>query len=441
MFKRLEFFCLCFFATILLGQDSLFYGVSNPALEQEVREILQEGIAASAFPGAQVLVAHKGEIVLHQAAGFHTYQEQKAVQLEDVYDLASVTKASSALLVLMQQYERGLLDLDAPLSDIFPLLKGTNKATIPLRHALAHQARLRPWVPYWQSTLKGNARYPWQKKWDGKRTNDGQFKARTLRGRPSKKYSIPLGDSLWQHRQFRDRYIYGAIKKSPLEAEAKYKYSGLIFYLLPDYVSRSTGQEYSRYLDENFYSPLGASTLTYRPLDKGIPLYRIVPTERDTFFRHQLLQGVVHDEGAAMMEGVSANAGLFSSALDLAKLWQMLLNGGTYGGRSYFHESTIREFSRVQFPGNDNHRGLGFDKPLLVYNAQRSSVAEATSPSSFGHSGYTGTFVWADPEHDLLFIFLSNRVHPSRNSRSIYDLNIRPRIMTVVYQHVLGIEE
>lgn len=441
MCKYFSLFCLCFFVNSLPGQDSLFYGKTNIVLAQEVQKILAEGIAAKAFPGAQVLVAHKGEIVLHQTAGFHTYQAQRSVQRNDVYDLASVTKASSALLVLMQQYERGQLDLDAPLSGIFPLFEGTNKADIPLRHALAHQARLRPWVPYWQSTLKGNARYPWQKKWDGKRINDGRFKARTLRNKPSKKYSIPLGDSLWQHRRFRERYIYRAIRKSPLEAEAKYKYSGLIFYLLPDYVSRSTGQEYTHYLNKNFYVPLGAGTLTYRPLSKGIPLDRIVPTERDTFFRHQLLHGVVHDEGAAMMEGISANAGLFSSALDLAKLWQMLLNGGSYGGRSYFQESTIRAFSQVQFPENNNHRGLGFDKPLLEYDPQRSSVAKAASPSSFGHSGYTGTFVWADPEHELLFIFLSNRVHPSRNSRAIYDLNIRPRIMAAVYQHVLGIEE
>ncbi len=440
MIKTIFAGCLYFLTAALYGQDTLFFGRANLALEREVQRILEEGIEAKAFPGAQVLVAHKGEIVLHQAAGFHTYQKQRAVGKDDLYDLASVTKASSALLVLMQQYERNILDLDAPLADIFPLFKGTDKAGIPLRDALAHQARLRPWVPYWQSTLKGNARYPWRKKWDGKRTNEGRFKAGTLKGKPSKKYNIPLGDSIWQHRRFKERYIYRAIKKSPLEAEAKYQYSGLIFYLLPDYVSRSTGQEYTAYLEENFYAPLGATTLTYRPLDKGFSPDQIVPTERDTFFRHQLLHGVVHDEGAAMMEGVSANAGLFSSALDLAKLWQMLVNGGHYGGRRYFQEATVRAFTRVQFPHNNNHRGLGFDKPLLEYNAQRSSVAKAASPNSFGHSGYTGTFVWADPEHDLVFVFMSNRVHPSRNSRAIYDLNIRPRIMTAVYSQILGLD-
>lgn len=438
-----KLFISCFFffiVGVLCGQDTLFYGQVDMALEKTVTQILEEGIDGKAFPGAQVLVAHRGEIVLHTTAGFHTYQKQRAVEKGDIYDLASVTKASSALLVLMQQYERNRLDLEAPLATLFPLFKGTDKADIPLRQALAHQARLRPWVPYWQSTLKGNARYPWKKKWDGRRINEGRYKARTLKKKPTKKYTISLGDSIWQHQRFKDRYIYRAIKKSPLEAEATYKYSGLLFYLLPDYVRRSTGQEYTAYLEENFYAPLGASTLTYRPLDKGFPLDRIVPTERDTFFRHQLLHGVVHDEGAAMMEGISANAGLFSSAWDLAKLWQMLLQGGRYGGRQYFQEATVQEFTRVQFPDNNNHRGLGFDKPLLAYDAQRSSVAKAASPSSFGHSGYTGTFVWADPEHDLLFVFMSNRVHPSRNSRAIYDLNIRPRIMAAVYSHVLDLE-
>ncbi|MEM9835355.1 MAG: serine hydrolase domain-containing protein [Bacteroidota bacterium] len=402
----------------------------------QVDSILHQGVAAKAFPGAQVLVWYRGEPLLHTTVGYHTYDSLRTVKTTDIYDLASITKASSALLVLMQQYEQGQLSLDTPLGQLFPLLKGTPKADIPLRAALAHQGRLRPWVPYWQTTLKGHARYPWRKKWDPRKTNDARFRPRTLSTTQSAQYPIPLTDNLWMHRKFREKKIFTTIRKTPLEAEARYKYSGLLFYLLPDYVERTTNQDYRSYLRKKFYDPLGATTLGYRPLDRGFTRKQIIPTERDTFFRKQLLHGIVHDEGAAMMNGISANAGLFSKAEDLAKLWQMLLNGGTYQGRQYFKPETITAFTTVQFPANDNRRGLGFDKPLLEYDEQKSSVAKAASAASFGHSGYTGTFVWADPAYDLLFIFLSNRVYPSRLSRGIYQLNIRPRIMTAIYQEI-----
>jgi CubicO group peptidase (beta-lactamase class C family) len=171
-------------------------------------------------------------------------------------------------------------------------------------------------------------------------------------------------------------------------------------------------------------------------LDRGIPLSKIVPTEIDTFFRMATLHGVVHDEGAALMNGISGNAGLFSSAADLAKLYQMLLDGGEYGGQRYFKESTVGEFTRRHYESEGNRRGLGFDKPLVEYDPDESSVAEAASSASFGHSGYTGTMVWADPDTDLLFVFLSNRVHPSRNRRAIYTLGIRPRIHALLYRHL-----
>ncbi|MEM6770553.1 MAG: serine hydrolase domain-containing protein [Bacteroidota bacterium] len=410
----------------------------NTDLEERVRSVLEAGIDAGAFPGAQVLVLHKGEEMLHVTSGYHTYAKQRFVRKTDVYDLASITKTSSGLLFLMQQYDAGVLDLDAPLGDIFPVWKGTDKGKRSLRSALAHRAGLLPWVPYWRGTLRGNARYPWRKKWDGSRNNDYRFRGGTLRRDSSGAYPIRITDGLWLHRKYRERNIYRAIRKSPLKPEGEYKYSGLLFYLLPALVARETGVDYQTYLRENFYDPLGATSLGYRPLDRGIPLSRIVPTEIDSFFRMDTLHGVVHDEGAALMGGVSGNAGLFSTAQDLAKLYQMLLNGGTYAGKRYFKATTVREFTRYQFAEEDNRRGLGFDKPLVTYNADASSVAEAASPASFGHSGYTGTLVWADPEHDLLFIFLSNRVHPTRARRGIYTLGIRPTIHAMIYE-ALGV--
>ncbi|WP_168797613.1 serine hydrolase domain-containing protein [Neolewinella litorea] len=409
---------------------------AQDTLEDSIRSVLEKGIAAGAFPGAQVLVWHHGQPLVHVTAGYHTYDKERATRPDDVYDLASVTKTSTALLVLMQQYGEHRLDLDAPLGLLFEELKGTDKQEIPLRSVLAHRAGLLPWVPYWQSTLRGNARYPWRKSWDATRTNDYRFRPRTIRRDSSRRFPIRLTDDLWLHHNYREKDIYRAIRKSPLKPPGDYVYSGLLFYLLPQYVERTTGQDYRSYLRENFYDPLGADELGYRPLDRGIPLDRIVPTEVDTFFRMDTLHGVVHDEGAALMNGVSANAGLFSTAEDLAKLYQMLMNGGTYQGRRYLTEEAVQEFTRYQYPEEGSHRGLGFDKPLLQYDAATSSVAKDASPASFGHSGYTGTFVWADPEYDLLYIFLSNRVHPSRNRRGIYELSIRPRIHEMIYSFI-----
>ena len=406
------------------------------SLADSILAVLEEAIAAEAFPGAQVLALHRGDTLVHITAGHHTYARSRPVRKSDVYDLASVTKTSSGLLYLMQQYDRGELNLDAPLGDLFPVWKGTVAGKRTLRSALAHRAGLRPWVPYWKGTLRGNARYPWQKNWDDARTNDYRFRCRTLRRDSSRNYPLRVADDLWMHRKFRQRNIYRSIRKAPVEEEGNYKYSGLLFYLLPDYVERNTGQPYHDYLRDQFYDPLGAETLGFRPLDRGIPPDRIVPTEVDDFFRMDTLHGVVHDEGAALMLGLSGNAGLFANAADLAKLYQMLMNGGTYAGRRYLSAETIREFTRYQYPKEGNRRGLGFDKPIPDYDPERSFTAAAASPASFGHSGYTGTFVWADPEHELLYIFLSNRVHPSRSASGIYELNVRPRIHELLYRAV-----
>ncbi len=409
---------------------------AQESLADSIRGILDEGIRGGAFPGAQVLVWQHGEPLVHVTAGHHAYDSLRATRPDDVYDLASITKTSSALLVLMEQYGAGALDLDTPLGALFPQLQRTDKSAIPLRSALAHRAGLLPWVPYWQTTLRGAGRYPWQKRWDASRTNDYRFRHRTMKRDSSRRFPIRLTDDLWLHRKYRERRIYRAIQKSPLKPPGDYVYSGLLFYLLPDYVERTTGTDYRTYLREHFYDPLGATTLGYRPLDRGIPLDRIVPTEVDTFFRMDTLHGVVHDEGAAMMDGVSSNAGLFSTAEDLARLYQMYLNGGTYKGRRYLTEAAVAEFTRYQYPEEGSRRGLGFDKPLLEYDATTSSVAEATPSTSFGHSGYTGTFVWADPENDLLYIFLSNRVYPSRDRRAIYELSIRPRVQAQIYSFI-----
>lgn len=402
-------------------------------LHDNIEKIVEEGIQNKAFPGAQVLVARHGKVVYHETFGFHTYEESRPVRENDLYDLASITKITGPLPALIQLHGLGRFELDAPLNRYLPAFKGSNKSNLPFRAMLAHHARLRPWIPYWQTSLKDQARYPWKPKWNREKINDFNFRPKTFRQDSSAKYSIRITDKLWLHKDYKKK-IYKAIRKSPLNEEAGYAYSGLIFYLMPEIIENITAQDYEQYINEQFYAPLGA-TLLYNPL-KTFPKERIVPTEQDTFFRMQLLHGIVDDEGAAMMKGVSGNAGLFGTANGLAKIMSLYLNEGQYGGEQLLDSLSVQTFTSCQYPSENNRRALGFDKPLLNYDAAKSSVAEAASPQSYGHSGFTGTFTWVDPAQNLIYIFLSNRVHPSRTSRGIYEYNIRPRIHEVLYQAI-----
>lgn len=287
-----------------------------------------------------------------------------------------------------------------------------------MREVLAHQSGLQSWIAYHTTTKRSN----------------GAFKPNTLSYSSSEAFTVQLTDNLYLHKDYKEK-IYKMIRKSPVDPDQGYVYSGLSFYLFPRIVQNLSGIEFEGYLNHNFYKSLGANTLVFNPL-RFFPLDRIIPTENDTYFRELQIHGVVHDEGAAMMGGVSGNAGLFGNADDLAKMWQMYLNMGSYGGQIYISEQTLREFSTCQYCEEGNRRGLGFDKPLVEYSYRASSVAPQASPSSFGHSGFTGTFVWVDPEYDLLYVFLSNRVYPTRENSKIYDLNIRPDIHSVIYEEM-----
>jgi len=416
---------------VRLGYSTLAsVGMKADILHDSIKFIIEQGIAARAFPGAQVLVARKGKIVYHEAFGKHTYEGEQKLSPDDIYDMASVTKVSSGLAALMKWYGEDKLNLDAPLSTYLPEAKGTNKADLKMRDILTHQARLRAWIPFWKGTLVGNSRNPWQKNWNNNRNNDYRFKAKTFRLKASKNYSVEVPGGLWLHKNYSDK-MASYIFKSPLNAKPGYVYSDFFFILIPRLVKAQTGQEFESYIKTQFYKPLGANTLTWNPL-RFFDTTQIVPTERDTFFRMTLLQGNVHDEGAGMLNGVSGHAGLFGSANDLAKLMQLYLNKGVYGGERLIGEKAFDEFTRCQFCP-DNYRGVGFDKPLVQYIPGKSSIAKDASPESYGHSGYTGTFVWIDPKEELIYIFLSNRVYPTRESRAIYDLNIRPRIQQSIY--------
>ena len=389
-------------------------GMDSKILYGRIDSLVQEAIEMKAIPGCEVLVAKDKKVVMYKAYGLHEYSDTVQVDRTDLYDLASITKISSALPALMKLRDEGKFDLSAGIDTYLPYFQRSNKAGVPFRDILAHQARFKPWIPYWTSTLRKNGSYRWF----------------TIKSDSSRRFPVKLADNMYLHRKYQKK-IYRAIKKSPLETEKKYLYSGLAFYLMPCIVEKLTDEDFVAYLNDTFYHPLGATTLTYRPAEQ-FPLDRIVPTENDYFFRHEPIHGRVHDEGAIMMGGVSANAGLFANANDLGKLMQMYLDGGAYGGQRYISEATIQEFTRYQFPENDNRRGLGFDKPDLK-RSEDGNAALSASDDSFGHSGFTGTFTWADPKYNLVYVFLANRVAPTRDNKRLYELNTRTKIQQVLY--------
>lgn len=386
-------------------------------LESKIDSIIQMGIDSMAFPGAQLIVATKDSILIEKSYGYHTYDRIIKVENDHLYDLASLTKVTSGLLLVMKMVDTKLIDLDEPISEYLPLLCRSNKKKLTLRQILAHQAGLEPYIVFWQNTLKEN----------------GKFKRNTFSKKRSKKFPIKITDSLFLHKKYKKKMVK-AVKKSKVKdwEEAEYRYSGLVFLLLPDLIENVLKSEYEEQLKVNFYNKLNLDRLCYKPRDR-FPLNMIVPTERDSVFRKTLVHGMVHDEAAAMLDSKSCNAGLFSNAKDLATIFQFLMNYGEVSGKSILSKETILEFTSYQYPERKNRRGLGFDKPLLEYKAEDAYIAKSASPSSFGHSGFTGTFIWADPESDILLIFLSNRVYPSRSHRQLYSLNIRPQIHQACY--------
>ncbi len=395
-------------------------GLDSVYIYTKVDSIMALGIREEAFPGAQLLVAKQGKVIFHKAYGYHTYDNIQPVTLNDIYDMASVTKITAALPALMKLHGAGKLSLDKPFSDYWgPWKKVADKTDLTVREILAHQAGLEPYIVFLNEVTKKN----------------GTLKRRWVHHKENSKYRNQAFENLYVNERFKKK-IYREISKSKVSNEKKYTYSGLTFLLVPQIIENLTGIEYSQYLRGHFYDPLGNKTMGFKPKNKSFS-NAIVPTEIDTFFRNTLTKDWVHDENAALMGGISGNAGLFATAEDLARLMQLYMNYGTYGGKRYLEEETVKEFIKVQYPDNDNRRGLGFDKPLLGNDTlplKEAYPAPQASAESFGHSGFTGTFVWADPKDQLVFIFLSNRVYPSRAHRNLYDLNIRTTLHSVFYK-------
>lgn len=391
-------------------------GVLDAAKLSTIDAIAEDAIVKGATPGAVVLVAKDGKIVYHKAYGNYTYDKTEAVNTESIFDMASVTKVCATTISVMRLYDEGKLDLKKKLGDYLPWVKGTNKENLTIENVLLHQAGLVAYIPFYKETID----------------SAGVPKSQFYRPVKNDSFNIRVAKNLYMRNDWRDT-LYKRILESPLGRTGKYIYSDNDFIFLGKIVEAISGLPLNEYVDATFYRPMGLTTAGFRPLEK-YPIKRIIPTEEEKQFRLQLLRGDVHDPGAAMFGEVAGHAGLFSNAYDLAMIMQMLLNGGTINGKRFLQEETINLFTA--YHSNGSRRGYGFDKPEKDNRTRPDPYPSlSVSPQTFGHTGYTGTCVWADPKYDVVFIFLSNRVNPfGGENTKLLKMNVRTNIQEAIYK-------
>ena len=384
-----------------------------------IDSIVRDALSKKAFPGCQVLALQNGVIKYHKAFGNYEFgPASQPVNLESIYDLASLTKISATTVAVMKLYEEGKLDIQKTLGDYLPFTKNSDKAGLKLFDVLLHQAGLIPDVIFYKETLE---------------TGTDQPSENFYKHQPDQTFNLPVARDLYLRRDWEDTMLK-RIVQSPLTAIGKYIYSDNDFILLGKIVENLSGMPLDQYVAKTFYIPLGMMTTGFKPITR-FALDRVVPTEEDKYFRHQLLRGFVHDEGAAMFGGLAGHAGLFSNAYDLSLLYQMLLNGGELNGQRFLKPETIKYFT--SYHSEISRRALGFDKPEKdnIPGKEPYPSVEA-SPETFGHTGFTGTCVWVDPASKLVYIFLSNRVYESRNNNLLSVLNIRSKIQDAIYEAI-----
>ena len=415
---------------------------------QKIDSVVNTFIGYGAMPGCEVLVARNGVVVYEKAFGRFSYNSADSVTETTIYDLASVTKSAATAVALMRLYDEGKFSLKKTLGDYLPYLQGTNKDTLLVSDVLTHQAQLKSGVSslptfivdYYGRGKKSKTRsadYPYMLDYQLYMTKDMQYVDGAFSDKKDDTHQIEIGENRYMFNGYRDT-VFRLIMESPLLPNKEVVYSDLGFYLMTDVVKNLSGESLDEYLNENFYAKLGASTLGYLPLKK-FEKSQIAPTENDEFFRKQLLQGYVHDRGAAILGGVSGHAGLFSDAYDLAKLLQMLLNEGSYGNEKFLNPQTIKLFTSCPNCENGNRKGYGFDKPE-PNRLKLDPTCHCTSLDSYGHTGFTGTLFWVDPEESIIYIFLSNRVNritPDAKNTMLGDSALRPRIQRLIYDAII----
>ena len=386
-----------------------YAGMSSEKLES-IDSIALDAISDKATPGCQILVCKNGNVIYQKSFGYHTYEKNKEVNNEDVYDLASITKVAATTLALMKLYDQKKIQLDSTLKHYLPEVRGTNKENMTLKDLLLHQAGLKGWIPFYVNAIQAGKDSLFSKSY-----NDT--------------FDIRVADDFFMRTAYESE-IWTAILESDVELPAKYRYSDLGFYFFKKIVESVGGMSLDLYLKKHFYDPMGLTKTTYNPLDYQ-PIDHLVPTEDDKVFRNQVVHGYVHDPGAAMLGGVGGHAGLFSNSREIAVIGQMLMNGGEYGGKKYLKSATIETFISKHKKGN--RRGLGFDKPTLSDSGPASKYA---SYKTFGHTGFTGTCFWVDPKYQIVYVFLSNRVYPTASHNKLAKNNIRTKIQDIIYESI-----
>ncbi len=390
-------------------------GIDNSKLIK-IDSIALDAIKQKATPGCQILIAKNGVIVYHKAFGYHTYSKKNKVKLDDIYDIASITKVAATTTSIIKLVGEKKCSIDSTISHYLTYLDTTNKKDIIIKDILAHNARLKPWIPFYIKTVK----------------NDIVRKS-IYKNKPDSLYNTLVSENLYIRNDYRDT-IFKRIANSNLRKKNGYKYSDIGYYWLYQLVEKTSGTKFQEYLFNNFYKPLGAVTLDFNPL-KRFPNSRIVPTEKETYFRNNTVDGYVHDMGAAMLGGVCGHAGLFSNANDLAKLMQMYLQNGNYADIQYLDSTIIKQFNTCIYCP-ESRRGIGFDKPEMNYN-KVGPTCQCVSKNSFGHTGFTGTMAWVDPDKEIVYIFLSNRTYPDMNNKKLLDMDVRTKIQEVIYQSLM----
>ncbi len=410
----------------------------------KIDSIINDAMRKEAMPGAQLMVVKSGNVVLQKNYGYHSYRKRQEVRGTDLYDIASITKLAVTFPVIMQLYEKGALSLDATLDEYLPGIDTTDKAGVTIRELLLHQSGLVSYIPFHTNALNRESlgKHSLYSRHYSRLYNirvdtrlyqnrQARFRKDVFSNEQDDVYSCQLTDHMFMNQGYVDS-MYTAIYTSKLSEKKEYRYSDLGYYLLQRIIENEEGNRIDSLFYRQVSKPLSAQKLVYCPLS-SFDTDQIIPTENDRAFRREQLDGYVHDQGAAMFGGVAAHAGLFANAGDLAKLSQMLLNEGTYGGIRFFESETVGLFT--QAAGNGNRRGLGVDKPELN-SSENTHVSKRVSPTSYGHTGFTGTILWIDPEYELIYIFLSNRIHPNAYNKKLIEMNVRTQIQDVIYNSI-----
>lgn len=384
----------------------------NPEKFTPIDSIVENAIANGAFPGCQIFAIWKGNVLFEKSYGHHTYEQNRKVKPTDIYDVASITKILATTSALIKLHNESVIDINKRLGNYYSFVKGTDKEKIVIRDILAHRSGLFSWLPFYRYLM-----------------TDGKPDSTIFSNKRSIEYSLVVSENLYIKRSYTDTMLRMIIDR-PLGRRSRYLYSDLGMIMLKFAIEETTNTPFEEYLEKHIYDPLNLYTIGFNPTDL-FSLDNIVPTENDNYFRNTLIHGYVHDPAAAMMGGVAGHAGLFANARDVGILMYTLSNNGIYGTEQIFDPLTIDLFNTRHF--YRLRRGLGFDKPESL-PSRRPNVTPMVSQTAFGHSGFTGTVTWADPHKELVYVFLSNRVHPDGNNPLLMRMNIRNNIHEILYE-------